>query len=55
MNREFYITLCITERWTIKTLKDRIGSRLYKRTGISKKPEQTIINDLVLLKNENKI
>jgi Uncharacterized conserved protein len=28
---------------------------LYERTLISKKPEETIVNDLALLKNENKM
>lgn len=55
LKREFYITMCINEGWSVRSLKDRISSMLYERTVISKKPEQTIINDLELLKNENKM
>jgi len=32
-----------------------VDSALFERTTISKKPEQTIMNDLQLLTNENKM
>ncbi|NOX19162.1 MAG: DUF1016 domain-containing protein [Chlorobi bacterium] len=55
LKREFYIQMCKHERWSVRTLQDRISSMLYERTAISKKPEQTIINDLRQLENQNKI
>jgi len=55
LKREFYTQMCIYERWSVRTLQERIDSMLFERTAISKKPEQTIINDLELLKNEKKI
>ncbi len=55
LKRNFYITMCQNEHWSVKTLKERISSMLYERTAISKKPEQTILNDLALLNNENKM
>ncbi len=55
LKRDFYIQMCKHERWSVRTLQDRISSMLYERTSISKKPEQTIINDLKLLENEKKI
>jgi predicted nuclease of restriction endonuclease-like (RecB) superfamily len=55
LKREFYIQLCNYERWSVRTLQDRISSMLYERTAISKTPENTIINDLKLLEAENKI
>ncbi len=55
LKRDFYIQMCKHERWSVRTLQDRIYSMLYERTAISKKPEQTIINDLELLENEKKI
>ncbi len=36
-------------------MKERIQSMLYERTAISRKPEQTILNDLNELKNEQKL
>lgn len=55
LKREFYITMCINERWSIRTLNERINSMLYERTAISKKPEETIVNDLKALSENNKM
>lgn len=52
LKREFYIQLCVHEKWSVRTFKERIKSMLYERTSISKQPEKTIKNDLELLKNE---
>ncbi|MDX6189919.1 PDDEXK nuclease domain-containing protein [Flavobacterium sp. Fl-318] len=55
IKREFYIQMSIHERWSVRTLQERIDSMLFERTAISKKPEETIINDLALLKNDKQI
>ncbi|TYQ13089.1 UNVERIFIED_CONTAM: putative nuclease of restriction endonuclease-like (RecB) superfamily [Acetivibrio alkalicellulosi] len=55
IKREFYMTMCINERWSVRTLNERINSMLYERTAISRKPEETIIEDLKLLKENNKM
>lgn len=55
LKRDFYITMCINEHWSVRTLTDRINSMLYERTAISKKPELTIKNDLKLLNEKNKM
>lgn len=55
LKREFYITMCSTERWSVRTLRERISSMMYERTAISKKLEKTIVNDLKLLREENKM
>ena len=52
---EFYITMCTTEKWSVRTLRERRNSMLFERTAISKKPELTIKKDLALLTNENKM
>lgn len=52
---KFYVTMTLNENWSVRTLRDRIDSALFERTMISKKPEQTIINDLELLANEHKM
>lgn len=41
--------MTMNERWSVRTLKDRISSMLYERTSLSKKPEETIANDLKAL------
>lgn len=53
--REFYIEICKLEKWSVRTLRERIQSMLYERTAISKKPELTIEHDLEVLKNEQKL
>ncbi|MCI8412340.1 MAG: DUF1016 domain-containing protein [Clostridia bacterium] len=55
IKRKFYITMCINENWSVRTLRERISSALFERTVISKMPEKTIINDLQLLDKENKM
>lgn len=50
LKREFYATMCNTERWSVRTLRERISSMMYERTAIYKRPEQTIVNDLKLLR-----
>lgn len=55
LKREFYIEMCKLEKWSVRTFRERINSMLYERTAISKKPEQTIINDLEILKKENQL
>ncbi|MBC7751040.1 MAG: DUF1016 domain-containing protein [Candidatus Saccharibacteria bacterium] len=55
LKREFYIEICKLEKWSVRTLRDRIQSMLYERTAISKRPEETIKNDLELLKNEQQL
>ncbi|WP_166921887.1 PDDEXK nuclease domain-containing protein [Flavobacterium poyangense] len=55
IKREFYIQMSIHERWSVRTLQERMDSMLFERTAISKKPEETIINDLALLKNNKQI
>lgn len=55
IKREFYIQMTVHERWSVRTLQERIDSMLFERTAISKKPEQTIINELKALETDKKI
>lgn len=55
IKRDFYTQMSIHERWSVRTLQNRMESMLFERTAISKKPEQTIINDLEVIKNDKKI
>lgn len=45
VKREFYVAMCTNENWSVRTLRERIGSALFERTEISKKPEETIKNN----------
>ena len=55
IKREFYIQMAIHERWSVRTLQERIDSMLFERTAISKKPEETIINELKSLETDKQI
>ena len=55
LKREFYIEICQMEGWSVRQLNERINSMLYERTAISKKPEETIKQDLQLLKDQQKL
>lgn len=53
LKREFYIQMCQMEHWSVRTLRERINSMLYERTAISRKPEDTIKNELSLLSKDH--
>lgn len=46
LEREYYAEICRIERWSVRTLRERIGSQLYLRTSISKKPEAVIAAEI---------
>lgn len=55
IKRSFYLEMCKLEKWGTRILQERINSMLYERTAISKKPEETIKNELQQLKDTAKI
>lgn len=55
LKRDFYIEMCKMDKWSVRTLRERIDSLMFERTAISKKPEETIVNDIEALKNEEKL
>lgn len=50
LQREFYTEMCRLERWSVKTLREKIDSMLFERTAISQKPDELIRSDLAKLK-----
>ena len=38
VQREFYVEMCRLERWSVRTLRKKIGATLFERTALSKKP-----------------
>jgi predicted nuclease of restriction endonuclease-like (RecB) superfamily len=55
LKREFYVTMCANEGWSVRELSNRINSMLFERTAISKKPEETIYNDLKQLREDKEM
>lgn len=50
MERDYYAEMCRLERWSTRTLRERIDSQLYLRTALSKKPESVIDAELKALR-----
>lgn len=55
LKRDFYIEICRVERWSVRQLQERINSMLFERTAISKKPEDTIRQDISLLREQGRL
>ena len=55
LQREFYLTMASTERWSKRTLQEKIDGMLYERTAISSKPEELIKQELSQLRDDNVI
>ncbi len=47
--RKFYAEMCRLERWSVRTLRDKINGMLFERTALSRKPEELIHQELAAL------
>ncbi len=55
LKRDFYAEMCRVERWSVRTLRQKIQGMLFERTAISRKPEETIKNEIAELRDEDKL
>jgi predicted nuclease of restriction endonuclease-like (RecB) superfamily len=55
LKRDFYAEMCRMERWSTRTLEKKIGSMLFERTALSKKPDKLIRQELKALREEDQI
>jgi predicted nuclease of restriction endonuclease-like (RecB) superfamily len=55
IKRDFYIEICCLENWSVRQLQERIKSMLFERTAISKKPDDIIHHELLMLRNEKQL
>ena len=53
LQREFYLTMAASERWSKRTLQDKIDGMLYERTAIAQKPDEVIKAELASLRDDN--
>ena len=53
LQREFYITLAASERWSVRRLRKEIDGMLFERTAISGKSEELIKKELSTLRDDN--
>jgi predicted nuclease of restriction endonuclease-like (RecB) superfamily len=55
LSRQFYAEMCRLERWSVRTLRDKIRSMLFERTAISRKPGELIKQELQELKESDRL
>ena len=55
LKRDFYAEMCRVERWSTRTLQQKIAGMLYERTALSKKPDQLIRQELDALRADDKL
>ena len=55
LKRDFYAELCRVERWSTRTLEQKIAGMLYERTALSKKPAKLVRREIDALRNEGRL
>lgn len=55
MQRDYYAQMAGAERWSVRTLRERIDSMLYERTALSKKPEVLIAQELATMRDAQRM
>ena len=55
LQREFYAEMCRAQRWSVRTLRDKIGGMLYERTALSRKPADLARMELAALRDEDRV
>jgi predicted nuclease of restriction endonuclease-like (RecB) superfamily len=52
LQRDFYAEMCRVERWSTRTLQQKIGSMLFERTALSRKPAALVRQELDALRQD---
>jgi predicted nuclease of restriction endonuclease-like (RecB) superfamily len=55
LKRDFYAEMCRIERWSVRTLRQKISGMLFERTALSRKPDKLIRHELDNLRAEDKL
>src|SRR4030042_4613956 len=55
LKRDFYAEMCRIERWSTRTLEQKIGSMIFERTALSRKPDQLVRHELDNLRAEDRL
>lgn len=53
--RDYYAQMASAERWSVRTLRERIDSMLYERTALSRKPGETIAQELATMRDAQRM
>nr|EKU3006828.1 DUF1016 family protein [Klebsiella pneumoniae] len=55
LQRDYYAQMASVERWSVRTLRERIDSMLYERTALSQKPGETIAQELATMRDAQRM
>ncbi|MBH4269262.1 PDDEXK nuclease domain-containing protein [Pseudomonas aeruginosa] len=55
LQRDYYAQMASAERWSVRTLRERIDSMLYERTALSQKPGETIAHELATMRDAQRM
>jgi len=55
LQRDFYAEMCRVERWSVRTLRQRIGGMLFERTALSRKPAELAKQELARLRESDQL
>ena len=55
LQKEFYAEMCRVERWSVRTLRQKIASMLYERTALSRKPDELAKLELQSLRDDDRM
>lgn len=55
LKRDFYSEMCRVERWSVRTLREKIGGMLFERTALSKKPTELARQELAALRTSDQL
>jgi predicted nuclease of restriction endonuclease-like (RecB) superfamily len=55
LKRDFYAEMCRIERWSVRTLRSKIGGLLFERTALPRKPDQLDREELAALRDEDRM
>jgi predicted nuclease of restriction endonuclease-like (RecB) superfamily len=55
LQRDFYAEMCRVERWSVRTLRQKIASMLYERTALSRRPAELARLELQSLREEDRM
>lgn len=55
LQRDYYAQMASAGRWSVRTLRERIDSMLYERTALSQKPDETIAQELAMMRDAQRM
>ncbi|HDR9102484.1 TPA: DUF1016 family protein [Burkholderia vietnamiensis] len=55
LQRDYYAQMASAERWSVRTLRERIDSMLYERTALSQKPGEMIAQELATMRDAQRM